>query len=63
MRHTVRRPPRGVEQAGSDNRPTWRAAACTARSGAITKAAPGRQVLGTTRTPHKVPEREGDSGT
>ncbi|AZP18578.1 hypothetical protein EJC51_22315 [Streptomyces aquilus] len=61
MRHTVRRSPRGVEQAGADSPPTRREAARTASSGAASEATPARLVLGTTRIPQKVPERDTDS--
>ncbi|OQQ16898.1 hypothetical protein B0675_06895 [Streptomyces sp. M41(2017)] len=61
MRHTVRRSPRGVEQAGTGIRPASRAARI-AVSGAASGATPGRLSLGTTRIPHKVPEHDADSG-
>ncbi|GGX62946.1 hypothetical protein GCM10010358_16670 [Streptomyces minutiscleroticus] len=60
MRDTVRRSPRGVEQAGASLLPAPRAAGI-ARSGAAPGAAPGRLALATTRIPHKVPERDTDS--
>ncbi|MPY63184.1 hypothetical protein FNH08_40345 [Streptomyces spongiae] len=61
MRHTVRRSPRGVEQAEPYPRPPVRVARI-AGSGAASGATPGWLVLGTTRIPHKVPERSLDSG-
>ncbi|QEV39728.1 hypothetical protein CP978_15250 [Streptomyces nodosus] len=61
MRHTVRRLPWRVEQAGSKARRALRAGRI-AESGAATGAAPGWLGLGTARTPHKVPEPPADSG-
>ncbi|TPQ19159.1 hypothetical protein FGD71_027400 [Streptomyces sporangiiformans] len=61
VRHTVRRSPRGVEQAGPRLDPALRAARI-AGSGAASGAAPGWLGLRTTRIPHKVPERGTDSG-
>ncbi|GDY63821.1 hypothetical protein SM007_05475 [Streptomyces avermitilis] len=60
MRHTVRRLPRGVEQAVTGDRPAPRAAHI-AGSGTVTGAAPGWLGLRTTRIPHKVPEHDADS--
>ncbi|CAL9479501.1 hypothetical protein SUDANB43_02985 [Streptomyces sp. enrichment culture] len=62
MRHTVRRTFRGVEQAAADGRSALRGKAHTVGSGAAPGAAPARLALGTTRIPHKVPERGTDSG-
>ncbi|QEU86315.1 hypothetical protein CP969_17645 [Streptomyces viridosporus T7A] len=63
MRHTVRRPPREVEQAAPRGRTPGRAAAGTGGSGVASGATPARCVLTTTRIPHKVPERTSDSGS
>ncbi|KAB1988444.1 hypothetical protein F8144_12480 [Streptomyces triticiradicis] len=60
MRHTVRRSPWGVEQAGAGVRPAP-GAARIARSGAASGATPGWLGLRTTRIPHKVPEPGADS--
>ncbi|AXL90171.1 hypothetical protein C4J65_19165 [Streptomyces sp. CB09001] len=62
MRHTVRRASRGVEQAAADGRSALRGKAHTAGSGAAPGATPARLALGSTRIPHKVPERGTDSG-
>ncbi|KAB2977143.1 hypothetical protein F8R89_15670 [Streptomyces sp. SS1-1] len=61
MLHTVRRLPWRVEQAGANGPDAGRAAASTAGYEAASKAAPAWLVLGTTRIPHKVPERTPDS--
>ncbi|TXS76686.1 hypothetical protein EAO69_09925 [Streptomyces sp. me109] len=62
MRDTVRRSPRGVEQAATGSRATWRTASITG-SGAAAGATPGWLSLGTARIPHKVPEPGADSRT
>ncbi|GGZ75794.1 hypothetical protein EF913_26700 [Streptomyces sp. WAC04189] len=62
MRHTVRRPLRGVEQAAAVGRSALRGQARTPGSGAASGATPARSALGTTRIPHKVPECGADSG-
>ncbi|QES42221.1 hypothetical protein DEJ49_15575 [Streptomyces venezuelae] len=58
--HTVRRAPRGVEQAGAVPRPALRAVRIAA-SGATTWATPAWFGLRTTRISHKVPEPDTDS--
>ncbi|PJN08652.1 hypothetical protein CG723_26505 [Streptomyces sp. CB01635] len=60
MRHTVRRVLRGVERAGVRPSHALRTARI-AGSGAASGATPGWLGLGTTRIPHKVPERDPDS--
>ncbi|AZS86621.1 hypothetical protein ELQ87_21940 [Streptomyces griseoviridis] len=62
MRHTVRRSPGGVEQAGARARTARRGPARTARSGVAPGAAPVPFAPGTTRISPKVPERRPDSG-
>ncbi|QDQ12158.1 hypothetical protein FH965_17555 [Streptomyces spectabilis] len=62
MRHTVRRAPQGVEQAGARPRPVRRAERAT-RHGAASGATPPRLGLMTTRISHKVPEPDADSAS
>ncbi len=62
MRHTVRRSPRGVEQAAADGRSALRDKACAAGGGAVATAAPAWPGPGTSRIPPKVPESGADSG-
>ncbi|OSP44033.1 hypothetical protein B7767_07005 [Streptomyces sp. 13-12-16] len=62
MRHTVRRPPREVERVPAFRLATRREVAGTGRYGVASGATPARCVRGTTRIPHKVPERTSDSG-
>jgi len=63
VRDTVRRSPRGVEQAVDTGLTALRAAARIAGSGAAPSATPAWLMLGTTRISHKVPERGADSRT
>ncbi|AYL36637.1 hypothetical protein CNQ36_15105 [Streptomyces fungicidicus] len=62
MRDTVRPPAGPVARTPAFCLATRRGAAGTGRYGTASGAAPARRAPGTTRIPHKLPERTSDSG-